>query len=160
MPADHQIGAPGEGVADAAAGPPADLAGLDADALVAAARGARARAYAPYSGFAVGAALLTADGTVVEGVNVENASYGLAVCAERAAVFAAVAQGHRRFVAVAVAGPGEDPVPPCGACRQVLRELPRGPELVVLAAGERGDRLLRASLDQLLPRGFGPERLA
>ncbi|HKF00618.1 MAG TPA: cytidine deaminase [Actinomycetes bacterium] len=143
------MGAPEEGGAAAA--------GLDAEALVAAARAARARAYAPYSGFAVGAALLTEDGTVVPGANVENASYGLSICAERAAVAAAVAQGHRRFVAVAVAGPGTDPVPPCGACRQVLLELPAGRALVVLAAGERGGRRLRARLDQLLPHGFGAE---
>ena len=133
---------------------------VDAAALVAAARAARERAYAPYPGYAVGAALLTADGSVVTAGNVENASYSLAICAERAAVAAAVAAGHLEFAAIAVAGPGRDPVPPCGACRQVLRELPPGPELVVLAAGEEGDNVLRTTIGALLPHGFGPENLA
>jgi cytidine deaminase len=134
-------------------------AGLDQAALVAAARRARTLAYAPYSGFTVGAALLTADGGVVTAANVENASYGLSICAERAAVARAVAEGHRRFVAIAVAGPGQAPVTPCGACRQVLREFPAGPDLVVLTAGESGDRVTRASLAELLPDSFGPENL-
>jgi cytidine deaminase len=133
---------------------------IDVQALVAAARSARDRAYAPYSGFAVGAALLTADGSVVTAGNVENASYSLAICAERAAVAAAVADGHLELAAIAVAGPGPDPVTPCGACRQVLRELPPGPGLVVLAAGEEGDRVLRTTVGELLPRSFGPENLA
>jgi cytidine deaminase len=127
--------------------------------LVAAARAARERAYAPYSGFRVGAALRTEQGEVVTAGNVENASYGLAICAERAAVAAAVALGHRRFEAIAVAGPGPDPVPPCGACRQVLREFPRGPELRVLCAGEAGERLLDTTLGALLPDSFGPGNL-
>jgi cytidine deaminase len=134
--------------------------GIDEPALVAAARSARARAHAPYSGFAVGAALLTEGGDVVTAANVENASYGLSICAERSAVVRAVAEGHTRFVAIAVAGPGEAPVTPCGACRQVLRELPAGPELVVLSAGESGDRVLRRTLAELLPDSFGPEDLA
>jgi cytidine deaminase len=117
-------------------------------------------AYAPYSGFAVGAALLAADGTVVTGVNVENASYGVGICAERAAVLAAVGAGHRRFRAIAVAGPGTEPVTPCGACRQFLREFPDGPGLLVVSAGEAGDRVLALTLDELLPHGFGPESLA
>jgi len=127
--------------------------------LVAAARAARERAYAPYSGFRVGAALRTDQGEVVAGANVENASYGLAICAERAAVAAAVALGHRRFEAIAVAGPGPDPVTPCGACRQVLREFPRGVDLEVLCAGEAGERLLVTTLGALLPDSFGPESL-
>jgi cytidine deaminase len=132
---------------------------LDEAALVAAARAARDRAYAPYSHFTVGAALLTADGEVVTGGNVENASYGLSICAERSAVVRAVAEGHRAFSAIAVAGPGPDPVTPCGACRQFLRELPPGPDLVVLVAGEAGDRILRTSVDELLPHSFGPGNL-
>jgi cytidine deaminase len=127
--------------------------------LVAAARAARERAYAPYSGFRVGAALRTDQGEVVTGANVENASYGLAICAERAAVAAAVAQGYRRFEAIAVAGPGADPVTPCGACRQVLREFPRGVDLQVLCAGEAGERVLATTLGALLPDSFGPDSL-
>ena len=128
--------------------------------LVAAARAARDRAYAPYSGFRVGAALLTEQGDVVTAGNVENASYGLAICAERSAVVAAVATGCRSFQAIAVAGNGPDPVTPCGACRQVLREFPRGVDLEVLCAGEAGDALLTTTLGDLLPESFGPEDLA
>ena len=127
--------------------------------LVAAARAARARAYAPYSGFRVGAALLTEQGDVITAANVENASYGLAICAERSAVVAAVAAGSRRFVAIAVAGNGPDPVTPCGACRQVLREFPAGPDLEVLCAGETGEELITTTLGALLPDSFGPEAL-
>jgi cytidine deaminase len=135
------------------------VSGPPAAELVAQARAARRRAYAPYSGFQVGAALLTETGEVVCAGNVENASYGLAMCAERSAVFAAVAAGHRRFEAIAVAGAGADPVTPCGACRQVLREFPRALGLRVLCAGEAGDRLLDTTLDDLLPASFGPEAL-
>ena len=127
--------------------------------LVAAARAARDRAYAPYSGFRVGAALLTEQGDVVTGANVENASYGLSICAERAAVVAAIAAGYRRFEAIAIAGTGPDPVTPCGACRQVLREFPRGVDLAVLCAGEEGEHLLTTTLGTLLPDSFGPESL-
>ena len=127
--------------------------------LVAAARAARERAYAPYSGFRVGAALLTEQGDVITAANVENASYGLAICAERAAVVAAVAAGSRSFQAIAVAGNGPDPVTPCGACRQVLREFPRGAELEVLCAGESGEELRTTTLGALLPDSFGPEAL-
>ena len=127
--------------------------------LVAAARAARERAYAPYSGFRVGAALLTDGGDIIAGANLENASYGLSICAERAAVAAAVAAGHRRFEAIAVASPGPDPATPCGACRQVLREFPRGVDLEVLCAGEAGERLLATTLGALLPDSFGPEDL-
>ena len=133
---------------------------IDVGTLVAAARSARDRAYAPYSGFAVGAALLTADGSLVTAANVENASYSLGICAERSAVVAAVADGHLEFTAIAVAGPGPDPVTPCGACRQVLRELPAGPGLIVLAAGASGDKVLRTTVAELLPHSFGPENLA
>ena len=94
--------------------------------LVQAARAARAHAYAPYSGYAVGAAVLTDDGRVFAGCNVENASYGLSVCAERVAVFCAIAAGTRRLVAAAVCTP--DGGTPCGACRQVLLEFADAPE--------------------------------
>ena len=98
---------------------------FDDDALIAAARAARDAAYAPYSKFRVGAALLCRDGTIVTGCNVENASYGLSMCAERTAIFAAVASGRSAFEAIAIAGPAEALTPPCGACRQVLAEFGR-----------------------------------
>jgi cytidine deaminase len=138
--------------------PPASVR-PSAGELVAAARAARERAYAPYSGFRVGAALLTDQGDVVTAANVENASYGLAICAERSAVVAAVAAGSRRFEAIAVAGNGPDPVTPCGACRQVLREFPKGVDLEVLCAGEAGEALLTTTIGSLLPDSFGPEQL-
>ena len=94
----------------------------DRDALVAAARAAREHAVAGFSHFKVGAALQTADGTIVTGCNVENATYGLTVCAERVAMFKALSDGHRTFTAVAVVADTSDPTPPCGACRQILWE--------------------------------------
>jgi cytidine deaminase len=116
--------------------------------LVAAARAARRRAYAPYSRFAVGAAVLTASGRIVAAANVENASYGLSICAERAAVFRAVSEGHRRLRAVAVAA--RSGATPCGACRQVLREFGVGQ---VVVAGPRGAPRLHM-LANLLPEAF------
>jgi cytidine deaminase len=127
--------------------------------LIAAARAARQLAYAPYSGYRVGAALLTETGQVITAANVENASYGMTICAERAAVVAAVAAGHRRFTAVAVAADGTEPASACGACRQVLLEFPAGRALRVLLAGESGGDLVITTLGELLPGGFGPERL-
>jgi cytidine deaminase len=129
----------------------------DREALVAAAHEARDRAYAPYSGFQVGAALLTDDGSRFTGANVENASYGLSMCAERTAVFHAVAQGVRRLQAVAVVASNDEPTWPCGACRQVLYEF--GPDLVVISEGKGGRREER-SLGELLPEAFGPNDLA
>jgi cytidine deaminase len=92
------------------------------DVLVDAARTARAFARAPYSGFAVGAALECADGTLVTGCNIENATYGLTVCAERVALFKALSEGHDRFVRIAVVASTDAPTPPCGPCRQLLWE--------------------------------------
>lgn len=120
-------------------------------ALVAAARKAAERAHAPYSGFAVGAAIACADGRIVTAANVENASYGLTICAERAAVVRALAEGVREFEAIAVACDTDDPVQPCGACRQFLAEF--APRLRVLAVG-RGPAVARARLDELLPGAF------
>jgi cytidine deaminase len=101
------------------------------DALVEAARAARERAWAPYSTFKVGAALETADGTIVTGCNIENASYGLTICAERVAMFKALSDGHRHFVRIVVVADTEAPTFPCGACRQVLWEFAQALEVVV-----------------------------
>jgi cytidine deaminase len=126
------------------------------EVLVAAAREARERAYAPYSGFQVGAALLAEDGRVVPGANIENASYGLSMCAERTAVFHAAAEGVRRLAAVAVVASNDEPTWPCGACRQVLHEF--GSEMVVISEGLGGTRQERR-LAELLPNAFGPADL-
>ncbi len=129
-----------------------------AERLLAAARQAATRAYAPYSGFAVGAALLTEGESVVTGCNVENASYGLTVCAERTTVFIAAAAGHRTILAVAITAPRVATVTPCGACRQVLNEFkPRDRDLVVILEGEDAPEIV--PLADLLPRAFGPADL-
>ena len=131
------------------------------DALIAAAREAARASYSPYSNFAVGAALRFEDGGVVTGTNVENASYGLALCAETVAVARAMAEGRRGGLeAVAVTGPGAEPITPCGRCRQVLNELAElgGTDPEVLCVGEGEVRRLR--LSELLPRAFGPASLA
>jgi cytidine deaminase len=94
----------------------------DSDTLVAAARAARERAIAPYSHFRVGAALETADGTIISGCNIENASYGLTTCAERVALLKALSDGHRDFVRIAVVADTDAPTSPCGPCRQLLWE--------------------------------------
>lgn len=120
--------------------------------LVPAARSARRRAYAPYSGFRVGAAV-QAGGRVFGGANVENASFGLTLCAERAAVIAAVLAGRRALQAVAVASGTVPPTPPCGMCLQTLAEF-AGPELPVTLSGARGSRV-ETTLGELLPRAFG-----
>ena len=123
-------------------------------ALLDAARAARAKAYVPYSRFPVGAALLTRDGTLYHGCNVENASFGLTNCAERTAFFRAIADGHRPgdFVALAVVGDTEGPIAPCGACRQVMLEL-GGPDLRVLLGNLAGD-VQPTTVAALLPGAF------
>jgi cytidine deaminase len=125
-----------------------------AERLLQAAREAATRAYVPYSEFPVGAAVLTGDGNVITGCNVENASYPLTVCAERTAVATAVAAGHREIVAVAVTAPKVPTVTPCGGCRQVLNEFqPPSDDLLVILDGADGPEIL--PLDALLPRSFG-----
>lgn len=116
---------------------------------------ARARAYAPYSDHAVGAAVITEDGRVYEGTNVENASLGLTVCAERVAVFRAVSEGCTKLHAVAVAGPGSEPLLPCGACRQVLAEF--GVKYVFSVDKNRRTPR-RYMLARLLPEAFSLRR--
>jgi len=130
------------------------------DDLIAAARDAAAKSYSPYSGFPVGAALRFADGSAVTGANIENASYGLALCAETVAVSKAMADGVRGgLVAVAVTGPGDEPITPCGRCRQVLNELAQlgGTDPDILCVGPHEVRRLR--LSELLPHAFGPASL-
>ena len=122
------------------------------DELVAAARAAADNAYAPYSKFRVGAALRFADGAVITGANVENASYGLTVCAERVAVAAAVAAGARKVEAIAIASATSPPTPPCGMCLQTLAEF-AGPDLPVRLVGEDG-AVVDTRLGELLPRAF------
>lgn len=130
--------------------------------LIAAATDARTRAYVPYSQYAVGAAILTADGQVHQGCNIENASYGLTSCAERNAIFGLVSKNNdtsaRRIRAVAVVTAGSDPATPCGACRQVIREF--GPDAAIIIGNTAGEIFLRTSLPELLPHSFGPEQLA
>lgn len=128
----------------------------DLDALVEESRDARSRAYAPYSNFFVGAALVTDDGRRFSGANVENASYGLSICAERVAATTAVAAGARRIEAVAVTSSSPTPTPPCGACRQFLYEFNR--EMIVISEGLNGERK-QWRLSALLLDGFGPEDL-
>ena len=127
------------------------MAASDLDRLVDAARRAREHAVAPFSNFKVGAALETADGTIVSGCNVENATYGLTVCAERVAMFKALSEGHRTFVRIAIVADTEAPTPPCGACRQSLWEF--GGDLEVHLANLVEDRGTYR-LKDLLPLPF------
>ena len=113
-------------------------------------------AYCPYSHFRVGAAVLTGDGAIHGGCNVENASYGLTICAERAAVFQAVSQGARQVRTVLVYTPTPEPTFPCGACRQVIYEF--GPDAEVICTCD-GPRVLRRRIADLLPDAFGPADL-
>ena len=117
--------------------------------LIESAIGARLAAYAPYSHFQVGAALLSEDGETFTGCNVENLSYGLTICAERNAIGSAVAAGRQKFVAIAVAADSDLPISPCGACRQVMCEFGDFP---VLLANLRGE-VVESSVGELLPRG-------
>ena len=125
--------------------------------LFAAAEAVRARAYAPYSRFHVGAAILADDGNVYAGANVENAAYPIGNCAEASAIAAMIAGGGKRIVRMYVTGPGSAPVTPCGGCRQRIREF-ADQDVVVISHGVEGQPL-RQTVAQLLPHSFGPEYL-
>ena|SRR5690242_17733848 len=132
--------------------PPATLAAMRQAAIEAA-----HHAYAPYSRFAVGAAVLCADGSILGASNVENASFGLSICAERNAIFRAVNQGLRRIDALLVYTPTGSATPPCGACRQVLFEF--GPDATVICSSDVGETDRSYRLVELLPDAFGPQHL-
>jgi cytidine deaminase len=127
------------------------------ETLLAEARRAREFAYVPYSHFPVGAALMAEDGTIYRGCNVENASFGLTNCAERTALFKAVSEGKRRFVALAVVADTPGPVTPCGACRQVMVEW-CPPDMKVYLANLKGE-VIETTVGKLLPDSFGREDL-
>lgn len=129
----------------------------DLDALFATAKAVQQKAYAPYSRFKVGAAILADDGSVYPGCNVENAAYPVGACAEAGAISAMVAGGGRAIRAIVVIGDGTELVTPCGACRQRIREF-AAPETPILIAGPEGLRA-RFSLAELLPASFGPANL-
>ena len=129
-------------------------ASVNDETLLALARKAMERSYSPYSNYAVGAALLCADGRVFQGCNIENASFGLTNCAERTAMFKAISEGAEEFTTIAIAASGSAPWP-CGACRQVLNEFAPGIRVIVTWDGNVDEMCL----DQLLPHGFGPKSL-
>ncbi len=118
---------------------------------------AKKKAIPTYSHFHVGAALLTDDEKIILGANIENASYGLTICAERTAVFKALLDGERKFKAIAIAGDSEDYLPPCGACRQILMEF-CGPELDVIMVNQKGETKTM-KMKELLPLSFNQEFL-
>jgi cytidine deaminase len=124
---------------------------IDWNKLISAARDVREHAYAPFSKFRVGAAILTADGAIFAGCNVENSSYGLTICAERAAVLNAISRGSRDFVAIAVFSESIPPARPCGACRQVLYEF--NPEMEIACASPAG-AIDKFRLLDIFPEGF------
>jgi cytidine deaminase len=126
---------------------------LTDEMLIEAAKRAREKAYVPYSTFPVGAALITEDGTLFTGCNIENASFGLTNCAERTAIFKAVSEGHRKFTAIAVVADTSEACSPCGACRQVMSEF--GPDARVILTNLRGHTLV-TTVRELLPGAFTP----
>ncbi|WP_281175078.1 cytidine deaminase [Domibacillus robiginosus] len=130
---------------------------MDQQQLMEAAKQARERAYVPYSNFKVGAALLTKDGQVFGGCNIENAAYGVVNCAERTAIFKAWSEGASDYAAIAVVADTNRPVPPCGACRQVIAEL-CPPDMPVILTNLKGD-VQTMTVAELLPGAFSPEDL-
>ena len=135
---------------------------MDNKELISKALKMRARSYTPYSHFCVGAALMTTDGTIFTGCNAENAAYSPGICAERNAIYKAVSEGYREFTAIAIAGGKEgaeptDYCPPCGVCRQVIREFCKLDAKIILVKSE--DEYKEYTLNQLLPESFGPENL-
>lgn len=135
---------------------------IDKKGLVEKSREAMDMSYSPYSHFTVGAALLCDDGTVYQGGNIENSSYGAANCAERTAIFKAISEGKRHFKAIAICG-GEqkddtDFCPPCGICRQVMREFCK-PDFKILLSANHGEDIKEYTLEEILPESFGPDNL-
>ncbi|WZP10295.1 cytidine deaminase [Cytobacillus pseudoceanisediminis] len=130
---------------------------VNSDQLIKEAMIARDRAYVPYSKFKVGAALLSSDGQVFHGCNIENAAYSMCNCAERTALFKAYSDGVKSFSAIAVVADTDRPVPPCGACRQVIAEL-CPPEMKVVLTNLKGD-IKELTVEELLPGAFSPEDL-
>lgn len=126
-------------------------------AMIEAAARARANSYSPYSGFAVGAALLADDGKIYAGCNVENAAYPLGFCAEANAIGNMAMAGGRQIKAVVIAGPNADICAPCGGCRQQLREFVGAEDMPVIICDVEGNLLLETSLSQMLPNSFGPD---
>lgn len=123
-------------------------------ALINLARQAAGNSYSPYSKFPVGTALITSTDVIITGCNVENASYGLTMCAERVAIFQAVADGHRDIIAIAIAGGMDQPAAPCGACRQVMLEhcAPQTP--IFFTTLKSGGEIITTTVEELLPHGF------
>ena len=128
------------------------------DELLRLAAEARDHSYSPYSHYRVGAALLTKDGRIYQGCNIENASYTPTICAERTAFFKAIYDGVRSFSAIAIIGSGELPAYPCGVCRQVMSEFCDG-GFIIVTANRDADTVVTETLDQMMPHRFGPKDL-
>ncbi|KAM9921520.1 hypothetical protein OXX59_006448 [Metschnikowia pulcherrima] len=129
----------------------------DVASLISAAQAARDLSYSPYSKFRVGCAILTTSKEIIKGANVENASYGAAICAERTAITRAVMDGHKSFRAIVISSDQQDPISPCGICRQVIREF--GVDTPVFMTSADGKVVVEKSLAELLPMSFGPDNL-
>ncbi|MGK9368976.1 cytidine deaminase [Melioribacter sp. Ez-97] len=130
---------------------------MNKEQLISKAVEAAKKAYAPYSNFHVGAALITKSGKIYQGANIENSSYGLTICAERTAAFSAILEGEKEFDAIAIVSDSDDFTPPCGACRQVLSEL-CGKDLLVIMNNKKGE-IKEMTVEELLPFSFDKENL-